>query len=218
MRRDESSGQGSPGRQSKGPVAFHVFYERELVGVLSLTLALTRSESEAEDATQEAFLRAYRDWSRVSLLERPEAWVRRVALNTAISRFRRLKAEARALGRLDAVSTDPVSLFDSVGLEFWKAVQKLPKRQAQVVALTYYSCNYCTGRTCGDNCCSAAGWCTNPACDVSSYYWYACQEVNPGPNCYTRRYRCVTCQDSSGGCDCVKYQGSCSWCDHCGPQ
>lgn len=103
--------------------------------MLGLTLGLTRHRAEAEDVTQEAFYRALRDWDRVGHLEYRAAWVRRVALNLAVARWRRMRAEARAALRLGtpaaAESPDPVTD------RFWSAVRSLPPRQAQVVALTY---------------------------------------------------------------------------------
>jgi len=35
----------------------------------------------AEELDQETFLVAYRDWDRISRLDNPRAWVRRVAIN-----------------------------------------------------------------------------------------------------------------------------------------
>jgi hypothetical protein len=46
-----------------------------------------------EDATQEAMVRAYVRWHRVSKLERPDLWVIRVAANIAIGAWRRRRHE-----------------------------------------------------------------------------------------------------------------------------
>ncbi len=51
----------------------------------------------ARDATDEAMARAYERWSTVSRLDRPEAWVYRVALNWSVSVLRRHR---RSLHRL----------------------------------------------------------------------------------------------------------------------
>lgn len=114
---------------------FGSFYRREYAGVATLTMVLTRSRSAAEDLAQEAFLRAHRDWADIANHENPEAWVRRVAINLAMSHFRRLRAEARAVlrigGRSAFIDMNPEAL------EFWAVVRKLPSRQAQVVALRY---------------------------------------------------------------------------------
>jgi RNA polymerase sigma-70 factor (ECF subfamily) len=52
---------------------------------------------EAQDVVQEAFCRAYSRWRTVSTYDDPVAWVRRVAWNLAVSRWRRART---ALGFL----------------------------------------------------------------------------------------------------------------------
>lgn len=115
--------------------SFDSFYQREVRGVLAVTMALTKHRWEAEEATQEAFLRAFRDWDSVGRMASPEGWVRTVALNLARGRWRRMKSEARAVLRLGAPGDR--SQPDPESRRFWDAVRDLPARQAQVVALTY---------------------------------------------------------------------------------
>jgi RNA polymerase sigma-70 factor, ECF subfamily len=118
------------------PSSLEAFYREEYVSVLALVYGLSGSRSAAEDLTQEAFLRAYRDWRRVSEMESPDGWVRRVAVNLARSRVRRLRSEASARLRLNARSVsmgEPSQESD----DFWREVRRLPHRQAQVLALHY---------------------------------------------------------------------------------
>ena len=57
---------------------------------LALQLAaLTGNPSEANDVVQEAFMRAWLRWETVGAYDDPEAWVRRVAHNLAVSRWRK---------------------------------------------------------------------------------------------------------------------------------
>ena len=120
--------------------SFDGFYRREYEVTLAVVLALRGNRVGAEEVAQEAFLRVYRDWSRVRAMDRPEHWVRRVAVNLATSRWRRLAAEARAVGRLQRRGTEPRT-SDTERVEaadrFWWAVRRLPAGQAQVVALRY---------------------------------------------------------------------------------
>jgi len=53
--------------------------------------ALTGNWTEAHDVVQEAFMRAWLKWGTVVSYDDPEAWVRRVAYNVAVSRWRRAK-------------------------------------------------------------------------------------------------------------------------------
>jgi RNA polymerase sigma factor (sigma-70 family) len=137
---------GNVGRQSSAdagndlPVVrstpdFGAFYRSEYAAVATLTMVLTRNAAAAEDLAQDAFLRAHRDWEQVALFENPEGWVRRVATNLAMSRFRRMRAEGRALLRLSPRTTNDAMSPEAT--DFWAEVRRLPGRQAQVVALHY---------------------------------------------------------------------------------
>jgi RNA polymerase sigma-70 factor (ECF subfamily) len=68
-------------------------------------------------------------------MDSPEGWVRRVAINLAASRWRRLKAETSALTKL----SQPTSFVppDDQFSPFWEEVRRLPSRQAQAVTLHY---------------------------------------------------------------------------------
>jgi RNA polymerase sigma-70 factor (ECF subfamily) len=121
-----------------GHGGFDRFYSDEYPHTLAIVAALCGSWSAAEELTQEAFVRALRRWDDLCRMERPDAWVRRVACNLATSRFRRLLAETRALVRFDSrqrAATDPPMTDDTA--TFWQYVRELPPRQAQVVALFY---------------------------------------------------------------------------------
>lgn len=117
-------------------VRFETFYEREFRAVTGLAYALSGSRGAAEDLAQEAFLAAHRNWARVSRYDKPEAWVRRVVANMAVSRFRKAMREARALARLGR----PEPVIERLPVEaehFWREVRALPNRQAQAIALFY---------------------------------------------------------------------------------
>lgn len=118
------------------PMSFERFYASQWGPVVAVTAALCRDVGVAEELAQEAFLRAYGRWGRVSKMDRPELWVRRVALNLAVSGFRRRRAERRALRRLRDRPSGPVAQDPDVE-EFWEALHALPTRQAQAAALFY---------------------------------------------------------------------------------
>jgi RNA polymerase sigma-70 factor (sigma-E family) len=121
--------------------SFDAFYSREYSSLVAMAFALTGSRAHAEDVAQEAMLTAYRRWDDVSRLDLPVAWVRRVCANTATSLVRRRVVEARALLRLRARPV-VVSELDETDGAFWAEVRRLPRRQAQCVALRYvYGCS-----------------------------------------------------------------------------
>jgi RNA polymerase sigma-70 factor (ECF subfamily) len=115
---------------------FETFYLRELSSLVSLARALTGSAATAEDIAQEAMVAAYRRWDYVARLDLPAAWVRRVCANMATSQLRRRTTEARALLRLSRTREIPLELETS-DAEFWAEVRRLPRRQAQSIALHY---------------------------------------------------------------------------------
>lgn len=119
---------------------FATFFARHHTSTLAVVLALRGRDVPAEEIVQEAFLQAFRRWDAVAVMDRPDLWVHRVALNTATSRLRRLAAETRALtrlgGRRDAEAAGVPPLPDD-DLRFWSTVRRLPRAQREVVALHY---------------------------------------------------------------------------------
>ncbi|HRW36191.1 MAG: sigma-70 family RNA polymerase sigma factor [Acidimicrobiales bacterium] len=115
--------------------------ETESRGLLAAVTAIVGDAHRAEEIVQDAFERAYRRWRRVSRLDRPGAWVRRVAINEAISQTRRRTSERKATVRLEALAgVDPTPVDPLQALEdeaVWAAVRALPREQAVVIALRY---------------------------------------------------------------------------------
>ena len=123
------------GRIEVSAERFDDLYRRELVRVAALATALVGNRDAGADIAQEALLRAYRNWATVSLMERPGAWVRRIAINLAIDDRRKRMREAAALTRLRAMPlTDDANATDDT---FWRAVRALPDRQRAAIALRY---------------------------------------------------------------------------------
>jgi RNA polymerase sigma-70 factor (sigma-E family) len=92
----------------------------------------------AEDAVQTAFAKAYRSWWRISRLESPAAYVRKMAVNEVLNNRRRASRRhevSRAdLPEAPAVHQDRALAHD----EMWRAVSTLPPRQRAVLVLRYY--------------------------------------------------------------------------------
>jgi RNA polymerase sigma-70 factor (ECF subfamily) len=118
---------------------FEEFMEREWKLVVGLLYWLTRDWYAAEDLAQNAFAAAEHHWARVGGLEKPGAWVRKVAIHE-LRRWRRRGAlEARALAqRFLNVYVEQVELPAEYA-ELWDAVAKLPRAQREVIVLHYQS-------------------------------------------------------------------------------
>jgi RNA polymerase sigma-70 factor (ECF subfamily) len=135
MGQDTSDRAEPPG---PAPAPFDDFYLREYPAVVGLLQGLLRSRLVAEELAQETFLVAYRDWARVSGLDNPRAWVRKVALNQRGSFLRAyLRQQARERRSVVREEDDTIKLADDHA-EVWQAVRALPPSQAQVIALHYY--------------------------------------------------------------------------------
>ena len=134
-------GQGESDRADQtgsAPEPFDEFYLREYPAVVGLLQGLLRSRLVAEELAQETFLVAYRDWARVSGLDNPRAWIRRVALNQRGSFLRAyLRQQAREQRSVMQEDDDSIKLADDHA-EVWQAIRTLPPLQAQVIALHYY--------------------------------------------------------------------------------
>jgi RNA polymerase sigma-70 factor (ECF subfamily) len=138
---DEVGESSTPRPIVAADVDFDTFFRRDYPKVVALIRAMTGSAGIAEDLAQETFTAAHLRWSRVRQLDRPDLWVRRVALNRAIGVARRRRSEPRALGLLrstrstDLVTTDGLAALDQSPV--LAAVRGLPTRQRQLVCLVY---------------------------------------------------------------------------------
>jgi RNA polymerase sigma factor (sigma-70 family) len=113
----------------------HTSYPR-LVAAVALVCG---SRPTAEDAVQEALLRAWERSEKGEEIESLNAWVTTVALNQARSGLRRLRSERRAKARLRgvALAADNAGAADRA-IDVARALATLPLRQREVVVLRYY--------------------------------------------------------------------------------
>lgn len=115
---------------------FEAFYQREFDAVAALAYVLSGSRLASDDLAQEAFLAAYRRWGEIGRYDNPGAWVRRVVANRSASLMRRTLVRSRALIRLGA-RTESVPEMSPDTVDVWRAIRRLPRRQAQATALYY---------------------------------------------------------------------------------
>ena len=112
---------------------FRVAFDR-LVRELT---TVTGSRAEAEDAVADAFVQAVKHWGRVSSLDDPVAWVRKVAYNRAHTRWRRQQVLRRLLPGL--VRPPHVDVLPGSDAELQQALLVLPARQREVIVLHHLS-------------------------------------------------------------------------------
>ena len=81
-----------------GDLPFEVFFEREKAELYSVLCVVTRNRLEAEELTQDAFVRLLERWDRVGKMADPRAYLYRTAMNAFRSGYRRsTRAAKRAL-------------------------------------------------------------------------------------------------------------------------
>ncbi len=114
---------------------FGVFFEDEYGAVLRTVALAIGDRDQAEEATQEAFARAYRKWRTVSVTTRPAAWVHVVAVNAARTRWRRERDRATRSPRVEPLpdASDAVTAKVVVA----QLLEQLPPRQRAAVVLRY---------------------------------------------------------------------------------
>ena len=105
--------------------------------LLRLAYVLTGNGPDAEDVVQDALSRALPRWSRISTVDDPDAYVRRMVVNAPVSRGRTLRRREVPVA---TVHDRPVAA--GVATEerdrLWRACQSLPVDQRTAVVLRFY--------------------------------------------------------------------------------
>ena len=93
---------------------------------------------EAEDVTQEAYSRAARNWPKIRDYEDPEGWLRRVALNLALSSLARARRRAvSVLTHQDRPVEFDATTATVLAVDVRRALLQLPRRYRAVIVLHY---------------------------------------------------------------------------------
>jgi RNA polymerase sigma-70 factor (ECF subfamily) len=119
---------------------FERLYRSSYNRVLGTLIGILASRAAAEDCVQDAFERAYRSWSSWRGDAPAEAWLHRIAINTAIShqRYERMREVGQVIRRLGrpAPSPDPATMAERSDL--FRALRKLPPKQAAAIVLRHH--------------------------------------------------------------------------------
>lgn len=118
-------------------LSFDDVYASEYRSLVGLGYVLTGSRSVAEDLVQDTFAEAHKRWGSIRHYDNVGAWLRRVLVNKATSRGRRIVSETKMLTRLGSRRLPDIEIPEDSS-EIWAAVRRLPRRQAQTIALFYW--------------------------------------------------------------------------------
>ena len=125
--------------------AFRLLVERESAMVIAACRRILGSPTDAQDAAQEAFVRAYQSLATYRGDGPFGAWVRRIAVRIAVARLAvdgglSLDDDRATISTWSPVDGDPVGrVLDSEEREaLAEAIARLPADQRQVVMLRFY--------------------------------------------------------------------------------
>ncbi|MFI5283498.1 MAG: RNA polymerase sigma factor [Candidatus Dormibacterales bacterium] len=116
---------------------FDRLYKKTYQRIFATLMLILRNPAAAEDAAQEAYLRAFRSWPRWKPEAPAEAWIHRIGLNVAFSYRRRERLHEvgeviRRLGRTK--DPDP---GDFVSTDLIRELRALPPKQAAAIVLRH---------------------------------------------------------------------------------
>ena len=120
-------------------LAFERLADQHLDAAYRLARAILRDPAEAQDATHDAFVQAWRKWSTLRDPDRFEAWFDRILVNTCRNRLRSFnRRQARDISDEVRLATDDpfAGSHDRDAIEL--ALAELTPDHVVVVALRYY--------------------------------------------------------------------------------
>ncbi len=112
---------------------FTDLYVSSFARLVGQVTVVTADREAAEEAVQEAFERLWKRWDALSAYDRPEAWVRRVAVNLAVSRWRRMRRLRPLVDSASAVADED----EAARYDVQRALRTLPVKHRHALLLHY---------------------------------------------------------------------------------
>jgi RNA polymerase sigma-70 factor (ECF subfamily) len=112
---------------------FAAFYDATWNRTVACAYAVLGDLGTAEEAAQEAYIRAWPRWSKLATYDDPGAWVRQVATRQAISGWRRRRTARNFLAR--SRPSDPTPPPDETSVALVAALRQLPEAQRRALVL-----------------------------------------------------------------------------------
>ncbi len=120
--------------RAEASAEFDWWFRASYASIARTVFLVTRDHGHAEEITQDAFVKLLKHWSSVRSYERPDAWVRRVAIRMAVKQTKRERV-GRERERLVEVRDRPVWWPDP---DVARSVGQLSPMQRAVVVLFYW--------------------------------------------------------------------------------
>ena len=128
------AGEPSEVRVGAGTERFEDFFDAQRPRLFAALCLVTGSRQEAEELSQDAFLRIWERWDRVAGMEEPVGYLFRVAMNLFRRRLRRTRVVSTL--RLPQRELDDAYATVDVRDELVRALRDLTPRQRGAVVLT----------------------------------------------------------------------------------
>lgn len=129
--------------------AFAILIEKHKSMSYTLAMRISKNHEDAEEITQDAFLKAYNSLSMFKRESRFSTWLYKIVYHTALSRLRKKQLDRISLE--DTTMPDPVQDNDTDGLDIMHlrerkkiistAISRLKEDEAVVMTLFYLSEN-----------------------------------------------------------------------------
>ena len=119
---------------------FERLYRTSYNRILGTLIGVLGDRAAAEDCTHDAFERGYRTWSSWRGDAPAEAWLHRIAINTAISyqRYARMREVGQVIRRLGRPAPPPDPGTVAERSDLFDALRKLPAKQAAAIVLRHH--------------------------------------------------------------------------------
>jgi RNA polymerase sigma-70 factor, ECF subfamily len=112
---------------------FDAFYRESRDRLMAQLCAFTANRSDAQECLAEAYMRAWQRWPRICRYDAPEAWVRTVAFNLAVNRWRKATNMTKAWRRNGEPA--PVAGPSADTIDLVRALRTLPEAQRRALVL-----------------------------------------------------------------------------------
>jgi RNA polymerase sigma-70 factor (sigma-E family) len=117
---------------------FREFALSRSAGLYRLAVLLVADPGGAEDILQVTLVRTWRAWAKVARADNPDAYVRKIMVNAAVSMWRRPRSVEMPTATVpDKAAPSAVETVDD-RLLLISAVRSLPPRQRAAVVLRYF--------------------------------------------------------------------------------
>ena len=118
---------------SEPDAEFAWLFRTEYEAVVRTVYLILHDRERARDITQDAFIELLTRWKKISRYERPDAWVRRVAIRMAVRHLNRERRRPWVERELD-----PSTLPRPADIDLMRAIRQLPIVQRAAVVLFYF--------------------------------------------------------------------------------